>query len=479
MDKYKKLASNTIIFAIGTFSSKLLTVILTAFYTRVMADGDFGGATLIQNAVNILVPVVTLAVDSAALRFAIDKSSDKKGVFTTGIVTDFLGFGVFCLFAPIVVNIRINDFNMGQYALVLYLMLLGSSLRQLCQQFVRGMGYVKIYTIDGVLATATSAAATFIYLGAFKWGINGFILAIFTSDMLSVVFLFFSVKLWRYLDFKHGLKKSTVFPMLKYCIPLIPTVILWWIINVSDQYMVTYFKGVALSGIYTAAYKIPNFVIIFSAIFINAWQLSAVDEYNSSGNSKFFSNIFKVYSGALIVAGALLITFSRIITSVYLGSEYYESWHYVPILVIATTFSCLVNFYASVYMAKKKSMLSMMTAGAGAVVNVALNFILIPSIGAYGAAIATAISFFAVFVIRAINTKKFVNIKIDWVTFVPSVILLISSVAVTMFEVAGKWQSFAISSAITLLIIIINFRSVMDIIKLLLDKFVKKSQKKA
>ena len=78
MDKYKKLASNTIIFAIGTFSSKLLSVVLTFFYTRVMATGDFGGATLIQNAVNILVPIVTLAVNSACLRFALDKKSDKN-----------------------------------------------------------------------------------------------------------------------------------------------------------------------------------------------------------------------------------------------------------------------------------------------------------------------------------------------------------------------------------------------------------------
>ena len=84
MDKYKKLASNTIIFAIGTFSSKLLTVLLTAFYTRVMEAGDFGGATSIQNAVNILVPIVTLAVNSAALRFSIDKFTNKKSVFKIG-----------------------------------------------------------------------------------------------------------------------------------------------------------------------------------------------------------------------------------------------------------------------------------------------------------------------------------------------------------------------------------------------------------
>lgn len=474
MDKYKKLASNTIIFAIGTFSSKLLTLVLTFFYTRVMATGDFGGATLIQNAVNILVPIVTLAVNSAALRFALDKNSNKKQVFTTGVATTLIGFLVFCLFAPVVVKININDFNMGQYAILLYLMLLGSSLRQLCQQFVRGSGHVKLYAIDGVMATATSAGFTFLYLGAFHWGIYGYILAIFTSDMISVAFMFICAKLWKCLDLRHGLKKETAFPMLKYCIPLIPTIVLWWIINVSDQYMVTYFNGVSLSGIYTSAYKIPNFVIIFSSIFIDAWQLSAVDEYDNKGKSEFFTKVFRVYSGALISVGALLIAGSRIITDLYLGKDYYDSWHYVPILVIATTFSCLVNFYASVYMAEKKSMLSMITAASGAVVNIVLNLILIPKFAAYGAAIATAVSFVTVFILRVINTKKFVNIKIDVKSFLPSVLLMLSGSVVMLSEVGGQWVSFGVTLAISALVVIINFKSVKDIITLLLGKFIKK-----
>lgn len=477
MDKYKKLASNTIIFAIGTFSSKLLSVVLTFFYTRVLETGDYGGATLIQNAVNILVPIVTLAVNSACLRFALDKQSDKKGVLTTGVATTLIGFAVFCLFYPLVTKISINDFALGEYAILLYLMLLGSSLRQLTQQFVRGCGHVKLYAIDGVIATATSAGFTILYLAAFDWGIYGYILAIFTSDILSVLFMFIAAKLWRYIDFRHSLKKGTVKPMLKYCIPLIPTIILWWIINVSDQYMVTYFDGVSLSGIYTAAYKIPNFVTIFASIFIDAWQLSAVDEYDSDGKSEFFTKVFRVYSGALLAVAAVLIAGSRIITDIYLGEDYYDSWHYVPILVIATTFSCLVNFYASVYMAEKKSTLSMVTASCGAIVNVVLNLLLIPKIHAYGAAIATVSSFVVVFVLRVINTRQFVKIKIHWPSFLVSIALLVVMAFVMIYEIGGgEWQSLLISVAIGVVLVLINIRAVIDIVKLLLDKFLKRKK---
>lgn len=478
MDKYKKLASNTIVFAIGTFSSKLLSLILTFFYTRVLDTSSYGGATLIQNAVNILVPIVTLAVNSAALRFALDKESNKKSVFTTGLATTLIGFAVFCVLSPVVGKININDFNMGQYAVLLYVMLLGSSLRQLCQQFVRGCGHVKLFAADGVIATATSAGFTFLYLGAFHWGIYGYILSIFTSDMLSVLFLFVGAKLWRYVDFRHSLKKTTVCPMLKYCIPLIPTIILWWIINVSDQYMVTYFKGVAESGLYTSAYKIPNFIIIFASIFIDAWQLSIVDEYQSEDKSDFFSRVFSIYSGSLIIVGAVIVTLCRVITSVYLGADYYDSWHYVPVLLIATLFSCLVNFFASVYMAEKKSMLSMATACAGAVVNVVLNLILIPVYGSYGAAAATAVSFIVVFIIRVFNTRKFIKLRTSWVKFIISVGILGAMCAVTMLEVAGQWKSMLICCAGTGLIAAVNFKSLIGVIKMLFERYLKKFAKK-
>ena len=47
MDKYKKLISNTFIFAVGTFSSKLLVFLLMPLYTRVLTPEDYGVVNLI------------------------------------------------------------------------------------------------------------------------------------------------------------------------------------------------------------------------------------------------------------------------------------------------------------------------------------------------------------------------------------------------------------------------------------------------
>jgi O-antigen/teichoic acid export membrane protein len=87
VDKYKKLATNTIIFAIGTFSSKILSFLLMPFVTRMMGTGDYGAADLVQQTANVLIPIVFLQINSACLRFALDKNENKGDVFTIGIRT--------------------------------------------------------------------------------------------------------------------------------------------------------------------------------------------------------------------------------------------------------------------------------------------------------------------------------------------------------------------------------------------------------
>jgi O-antigen/teichoic acid export membrane protein len=312
----------------------------------------------------------------------------------------------------------------------------------------------------------------------FHWGVTGYIVAIIASDACSVIFFFVTQKLWRYIKVK-GVNKQTKFDMLKYSVPLMPTIILWWIINVSDRYMVTYFINSSANGLYTAASKIPNFVIMFSSIFIDAWQLSAVDEYDNDGRADFFTKVFRVYSGGIFAVSSGLILACQIITKILVASNYYESWQYVPILIIATTLSCLVNFLASVYMAEKKSVMAMVTAMSGAITNIVLNLVLIPqkNLGALGAAIATVISFAVVFVTRAINTRKYV--KIDFKAHMIALEVIILAVqSFVMIKMQSGLVMYAIEAVLFLVMLAFNYQPIKELANLILGKFFKKGNKK-
>lgn len=467
MDKYKKLASNTIIFAIGTFSSKILSFVLMPFITRMMATGDYGAADLIQQTGNVIIPIAFLCVNSAALRFSMDKAADKADVFTVGVRTTLIGFAVFLLFAYPISLIHINDFHLGDYLLLIYVFVLTSGFRQLCQQFVRGSGHVKLFAIDGILATVTYLAFTMLFLGAFKWGVTGYIMAIVASDSCSVVFFFVTARLGKYIKIR-GVRKNTAVSMLKYCVPMIPTIILWWIINVSDRYMVTYFVGSSANGLYSAASKIPNLVIMCASVFTDAWQLSAVDEYNNKDTARFFSKIFRVYCGGTFAVASGLILLCKLITRVLVADTYYESWQYVPVLIIATTFSCLVNFLASVYMAEKKNIMAMVTALSGAVTNVVLNLILIPRYGANGAAVATAVAFLVVFATRSADARRYIKINYQPLVLTAQTIVLIAQ-AVAALALEGIWFYLA-ESVLFVLMLLMNRDQVAELWRLVSAK---------
>lgn len=475
MDKYKKLASNTIIFAIGTFSSKILSFLLMPFVTRMMTTGDYGIADLIQQTVNVLIPIVMLQVNSAALRFSLDKAKDKADVFTVGVRTTIIGFIVFLFFAYPISLIRINDFRLGDYIILIYVFVLISGFRQLCQQFVRGSGYVKLYAVDGIIATATTLLFTFIFLSPLKMGVTGYILAIIASDACSVIFYTVTAKLYKYIR-PHLMEKGITGQMLKYCVPLIPTVILWWIINVSDRYMITYFVNSSANGLYTAASKIPNFVILFSQIFIDAWQLSAVDEYDSEGRARFFSKVFRVYSGGVFAVASALILFCQLFTKILVAPSYYESWQYVPILIIATTYSCIVNFLASVYMAEKKSLMALLTASSGAITNIVLNLVLIPKIGANGAAIATVCAFLMVFITRGANTRKYIKIDFKLPLMIFETAVLITQSTLMMIMKSGA-VLYGIEAVLFIVMLLVNIKPIKELVQLVLGRFLKKGKK--
>ncbi len=476
MDKYKKLASNTLIFAIGTFSSKILSFLLMPFVTRMMGTGDYGSADLIQQTVNVLIPVVTLQVNSAALRFSLDRAKNKADVFTVGVRTTLIGFVIFLFFSYPISLITINDFNLGEYILLIVLFVLVSSFRQLCQQFVRGSGYVKLFAIDGIISTATTLLFTILFLGPFKWGVTGYIMAIIASDACSVIFFTVTAKLYRYVKPKV-LEKSITSQMLKYCVPLIPTVILWWIINVSDRYMITYFVGSSANGLYTAASKIPNFVILFSQIFIDAWQLSAVDEQeNKEARAHFFTKVFRVYSGGVFAIASGLILFCQFITKILVSDAFYDSWQYVPILIIATTYSCIVNFLASVYMAEKKSVMSLLTASSGAVTNIVLNFVFIPIMGANGAALATVCAFLVVFVTRGLNTRKYIKINFKLPLMIAETVILVGQSALILYYQKGV-VLYAVEAVLFAVMLVLNIKPIKELATLVMGRFLKRGKK--
>jgi O-antigen/teichoic acid export membrane protein len=458
VDKYKRLISNTVIFAIGTFSSKVLVFLLMPLYTRVLDNAEYGVTDLIVQAGNLLLPLVSLGIVNGVIRFGLDKSVRKSDVFTTGFLAIVCGFVVMLFFWPLLDKVQ---YFSGRTSLI-YLFVLMSSFRSLCSQFVRARGLVRLYAFDGILSTATTILFNIWFLVGLRWGVTGYVLAIVCSDTMSVIFLLMTGRLWRFVRFA-GLNLSTALSMLKYSIPMIPNTMFWWITNVSDRYLVTYFMGSEYNGLYAVAYKIPSIVMLVSGIFMDAWQMSAVTETKARG--RFFTKVFQSYGALVFIVGSGIILTCKVLMKLLASEEFYAAWQYVPLLVVATVFSCFVNFLGTVYMVEKRSVLSLATTAAGAVLNIVLNVVLIPHYGVNGAAFATFFSYFLVFLLRAWNTRRFIPIRYGPLKLAVNSLVLLVQCFVTIYS-GPNWVLYSI--LLTALILLINGREVINALNKLL-----------
>lgn len=430
MDRYKKLASNTFIFAIGTFSSKLLVFIMLPLYTRVLSNSEYGELDLIVQACNILIPIMSVGILNAIIRFGLDNSTNAKNVFSIGLVTTFLGFVGLLILTPILKRI----YFISEYIIYVYLFILMSSLHSLCSNFIRTQEYIKLYAFDGVLRTVLTIAFNLIFLVEFEYGIAGYLLATILSDLISAVVLFIAAKLYKYVGLSY-IDKITFKDMLKYSIPLIPTTVSTWIISMSDRYILSYILGSGANGLYAIAYKVPTIITIVAGIFMDAWQISAMDEYQKGDKGAFFSKVLKVYSSLLFCGASVIITFTKLIIKLLASVKFYSAWEYIPVLVIAIVFASLANFIGSIYMMHKKSEYIFTTTAVGAIINIILNLFLIPKYGIQGAAIATLISYIGMFLIRAINSRNFMTIFWDIPKLILNTVVIIVQSIIMLSEI--------------------------------------------
>ena len=467
--KYKRLISNTAILAVGTFTSKVLVFLLMPLYTALLSTAEFGIADLVTQTANLIIPLAAVGICDGLFRFALDAKGnerDEKCVFTSALLVIFIG----SIVTLGVVQILRSVDALEKYVFVVAAYVICSNLHSISAQFVRALGKTTLFAAQGILNTALTIVLNIFFLIVFDMGAMGYVLSVVVANLFVTIVLFFVAKLYKYISM-GSIDRDCFAQMLKFSVPCIPTTMMWLITSVSDRYIVSAYIGVAENGLYAAAYKLPTVLILVCGVFIEAWQSSLIQDVTDEERVRFFSTVFRNYMGILFMGAAVIIAGAKIFTRILFADAYYDSWRFVPILVIAMTFSMLVSFLGTVYFLEKKSVMSMLTAMAGAIVNVILNFVLIPTHGALGAAVATAISYVAVYAIRAYDTRFYVKFDLHTRRLILNTALILAQSLIVIAEPSG-WMLF--TAVIFAAVMVINAREIVSSLMTMIKRFIKR-----
>lgn len=461
--KYQRLLTNTAVFTVGKLLSKLLTFFMIGLYTACMTEAEFGTAELITNMANLLIPLACVGISEGIFRSAAARDGDKEAFFTNGLLVYGVGSAVFLCLIPLM--LMIPRFADSVWLIAAYVVV--ANLHTVVSQYLCAIGRTKLFAGQGILNTALVIGFNILFLPVLDFGVTGYVSAIILADLVTTVFLILVTRLWRAVK-PRSISKQTVVTMLKFCLPLVPTTIFWWITGVSDRYMVDMMCSPEMNGLYAAAYKVPNLLIYAIAIFDSAWKLSASAEEDPEACAAFYSKVWRAYTTVAFLGGGCLILGSRVLAGLLFAGDFAEAWVYIPTLTFATVFTALCTFLGSVYFTSKKTMGSMLTALMGAVLNVALNLLLIPPFGAMGASVATFASYFAVCLLRLVTGRRLIPFKGEWGRLIGNTLLMgVLTVIMTLSERNGQsvLLMYGAAAGVFVLLAAFNARAIGELLK--------------
>ncbi len=407
--KETKLVKNTLIFALGTFGSRVLNFLIVPVYSYYINAENFGNYDLVVTSITVLTPIISLQITDGAYRWLVDDMSNKAVVISSTIKLVIMNLFVASVFLLVIYNKGITI----PYVFATWMYGVSIILYNVLQQIVRGLGKNFLYSLGGILYTIIQLTTNLIGLIIFDMGVE--VLLYSSSIAAGICCIIFLFKIHAFNIIKTRINKIVLYEMIIYSLPLIPNVICWWVVNYIDKYMVRIYLGPSANGIYAMASKFPMIITMATSIFYMAWQESAIKEYNTPSRDNFFSAVFKKYTKLLFSSVIVIIPFIRAFVELGMDTEYKSVWMYTGLLMIGCAFSALCSFLGIGYSISKDTNRALFTTMFAAITNGLLNMLLMKRYGIQVASLSTFLSYLLLFVIRIVDCKKYFCISIKWI----------------------------------------------------------------
>lgn len=456
---------NTIILFIGKFATQFISLLLLPLYTHYLLREDYGLVDLFQTYINLFVPILTLRLDTAVFRFLIDKRKNKNGAKV--IITNSMIILLVSILITIIIGFLSLFFIKTKYFNYVIINIIVLMISNIMLQVLRGFGKTKQYSIASIITGASTLIINVFLIIFCKFGANSILISSIISNVICIFYICININIIGYID-KKVVSKNQIKDILKYSLPMIPNSLSWWIVNVSDRTLISIFLGVTFNGIYTVSCKFSNILNSIYSIFNMSWQETASLHIDDKDKDVFFSNMVNKIFMLFSIISLLIVSIIPLFYTIIIGSNYYSSYNYIPILLYANSWNVLISLIGGIYIAKKRTREIANTTIASAIINLVINLLLINFIGLYAAAISTLISYFIMAIYRFFDCQKYVLLKLEIKKIVLyTIIYLISSF---FYSLNNKLLCIINLIFVLLYSILSNKDTIKDLLKFLSNK---------
>lgn len=456
MNREYNLLKNTVIISIGKICTQMISFFLLPFYTYLLTTEEYGTVDLLNTLVSLLLPIVTFQVEQAVFRELIDVRDSKKNESII-ISNAFFSVCLQCLIY-LLIFVIISPWIKNEYKFYLAINVIASIFSSLLLQISRGLGNNIIYSFGSFISALLTILCNILFLIFFKMKVEGMLLGTLLGQLGCFLFLFFSLKIYKYLHMNE-FKKNICLKLWKYSLPLVPNSISWWIFTASDRIIVSIFLGLSFNGILSAASKFSTVFITFYNIFNISWTESISVHINDFDISVYFNKMFNIIIRIFI---SLILITLMIMPYVYLimvNESFFWGIYLIPVLLIGVLFNISVGLLSVIYIAKKNTRAIANTSIISACINILTHLALINSIGLVAAPLSSFIAYFIMFVYRMFDVNnRYFKVSIDKKNLF--LMLIILPIVILVFYINNIILNFITLFIICIILIFINYKEI-------------------
>lgn len=406
-----ELVKKFISFSFGGYVAAIISFFTIPVITRLVSPEEYGIFSIVILITNLAVLMIGLGLDQGFVRFFFEeKEENRSGLLYNSLKVPLIIF-LICTFFTIIFRKKIGNFIFGEYTLEVVVLLCVYIFFTLINRFSFLIIRMKQ---RGILLSVCQIIQVilnfFLVLPFFKlYGNNYktlFIPAILTLIIVTLLTIFLEKKFWSFKNKKITILEKELF---KFSFPLVGTMALTWIFQGFDKISIRIYSNLYELGLYAGALKIVGLLVIIQGGFTTFWIPVAYEKYSKNPHEKkFFENANEYISFLMFVAATILLM-SKDIIIILLGNKFREAAYIMPTLImmpimytISETTVLGINF-------SKQSKKHLYISISSALLNILGNILLVPKLGAKGAAISTGFSYILFFYLRTYFSIKLIN----------------------------------------------------------------------
>jgi O-antigen/teichoic acid export membrane protein len=413
----KQLGKHTLVYTAGIIIGKVASFVMLPVYTRYLTPADYGVLELLGMTIDVISMIASVGIVTGVFKFYSAEAEQREknliistaGISAVGLagLTSLAGIVAAALLTRLVFGASGNPLYMRLYFVIYF----AQTFEYVPFLLIRAENRSVLFVVLNAGKLVLLLSLNILLVVHFRLGIEGVLLGNILATTLT------ATALSTYMIRRVGLHFSggTFMRLLRFGRAIVPWSLGSFILVFSDRLFLNYYSTTTKVGLYSLAYKFAFLLSVLAYTpFETVWTAQRFEVVKQPNAEEIFSSVFLYVNVVLGVIALVICLFIRDFLAVMSSRAFLSAFLLVPVLVAAQVIFVWSAYWTTgIYVSGQTKVMA-----TGAIVLVPLtlllNFLLIPTFGAFGAAFATTGAYAARFGWIYYHSQRFYPIRQNW-----------------------------------------------------------------